>query len=57
MTGKQCAIMERNINKSVDEIKKLLAEGGQNGEVNNFYVETITEKLDNIQAELNKMEY
>jgi len=57
MTGKQCAIMERNINKSVDEIKKLLAEGGQNGEVNNFYVEAITEKLDNIQAELNKMEY
>lgn len=57
MTGKQCAIMERNINKSVDEIKKLLAEGGQNGEVNNFYVETINEKLDNIKAELNKMEY
>ena len=57
MTGKQCAIMERNINKSIDEIKKLLAEGGQNGEVNNFYVETINEKLDNIKAELNKMEY
>ena len=57
MTGKQCAIMERNINKSVDEIKKLLTEGGQNGEVNNFYVETIGEKLDNIKAELNKMEY
>lgn len=57
MTGKQCAILERNINKSVDEIKKLLAEGGQNGEVNNFYVETINEKLDNIKAELNKMEY
>ncbi len=57
MTGKQCAILERNINKSVDEIKKLLAEGGQNGEVNNFYIETINKKLDNIQAELNKMEY
>lgn len=57
MTGKQCAILERNINKSVGEIKKLLAEGGQNGEVNNFYVETINEKLDNIQAELSKMEY
>lgn len=57
MTGKQCAILERNINKSVDEIKKLLAEGGQNGEVNNFYVETINEKLDNIKTELNNMEY
>lgn len=57
MTGRQCAILERNINKSVDEIKKLLADGAKNGEVNNFYVDTINSKLDNIKTELNNMEY
>lgn len=57
MTGKDCALLERNVNQAVKEIRKQLKNGAQAGEVNNFYVETIGKQLDNIQAELDKMEY
>lgn len=57
MTGKMCALLERNVNQAVEEIRKQLKNGAQVGEVNNFYVETIGKQLDKIQAELNKMEY
>lgn len=57
MTGKQCAILERNINKSVDKIKELLADGESKGEVNNFYVEAIDNEVAKIKKELESMEY
>ena len=57
MTGKDCALLERNVSHAVKEIRKQLKNGAQAGEVNNFYVETISKQLDNIQAELDKMEY
>jgi hypothetical protein len=57
MTGKDCALLERNVSQAVKEIRKQLKNGAQAGEVNNFYVETIGRQLDNIQAELDKMEY
>lgn len=57
MTGKQCAILERNINKSVDKIKELLTDGANSGEVNNFYVEAIDNEVAKIKKELASMEY
>ena len=57
MTGKQCAILERNINKSVDKIKELLTDGANSGEVNNFYVEAIDNEVAKIKKELANMEY
>lgn len=53
MTGKQCAILERNINKSVAEIKKILglAVPGSGLE------KDINKELDKIREELDMMEY
>lgn len=57
MKGKYLAILERNIRKELDGIKKDLEKGASVGEVNNFYVETIESKLDKIRAELDKIEF
>lgn len=53
MTGKQCAILERNISKSVAEIRKILhltvPDSGLEKDVN--------KELDKITQELANMEY
>lgn len=57
MKGKDLALLERNIRRELDGIKKDLEKGVSVGEVNNFYVETIESKLDKIRAELDKIEF
>ena len=57
MSGIECAILQRNVGKALDEIKKQLKAGSEVGEINNFYVETISKQVDKIQNELDKMEY
>lgn len=57
MKGKDLALIERNICRELDEIKKDLEKGASLGEVNNFYVETVENKLNKIRAELDKIEF
>lgn len=57
MKGKDLALIERNICRELDEIKKDLEKGASLGEVNNFYVETVESKLNKIRAELDKIEF
>jgi len=57
MKGKDLALIERNIRKELDGIKKDLEKGASLGEVNKFYVETVESKLNKIRAELDKIEF
>ena len=57
MKGKDLALIERNIRKELDAIQKSLTDGGRDGEVNNFYVETVESKLNKIRAELDNIEF
>lgn len=53
MTGKQCAILERNISKSVAEIKKILGQAAPGSALE----KDINKELAKIREELDMMEY
>lgn len=53
MTGKDCAILERNISKSVAEIKKTLSLSAPGSGLE----KDINTELDKIKQELANMEY
>lgn len=57
MKSTDAAIMQRDVQKSVNVIGELVRDGVGSNEINTFYADKIQEQLAKIQKTLDKMEY